>query len=151
MKSATLDIALINTIGGATRLGYISNTNIQELLEELRQHGVVVDDSKSSQRVIHSGAGIRKRTSVPLDSKVDGDARIMGYTLRNEELEIGIRDYQKRIAKKRQIHYESGVQCTFYQPEKMEMIANIKKGLEAYYRSRFPLPGNDLFVGGWMM
>jgi len=117
----------------------ICDHNIDDLIKELKRIGVEIDTSNSEKVITYKIFDVERESTVPLRSSFDDPVKIIGYNLRNERLEMILRDYHHSEPTGRigPVPRTDGIYCRLKVNgtyEDGEVIEPIKKLLREFYK-----------------
>ena len=71
----------------------IAKTNVMDLMGRLNAKGVVMKPKDAEKEIKYKILGKDRETMVPLQARFENPIMVLGYTLRNDQLEIRLKDY----------------------------------------------------------
>ncbi|MGM5488423.1 MAG: hypothetical protein ACQESG_05730 [Nanobdellota archaeon] len=127
--------------GAAVPSRSIRDHNIMDLIDKLNDNGIEIDPHDSEQDIQYRVLQNERNSTVPLKASFEDPVAVVGYTLRNRNLEIGIRDYHKSSGTGARlggtVHRKDGIHCSFTFEgayEEAILIETAKKVLSDFYR-----------------
>lgn len=114
----------------------IRDYNVLDLIDKLGKDGIEINPRDSEQDIEYIVLGTEKRSTVPLQATFQESVTVVGYSLRNRNLEICLRDYHKSNGSGGlggTVHREDGIYCslkfdgTYSEGSQLETVKEVLK------------------------